>query len=351
MFASCRTVFAANARTRLFSSHIAAGVVGGAIVVVGGYTWFHFSGAKKALDASNTAIAFFQKSKNAIKEKTRSSPNDALNFLRNVAKSYAAIIPGAQTFVDAAFDTLDELRESHGEEVNKIVAEAYREVQKILKESSNSVDLETGLKIMEALRRHIGKLEQVGRKAGNDIFSPLAEKYPRVAERLGGGYEELRTMAERKGPEAKKILDDTMGQVNELLSKGYSQDALNQARQLIQCKASQVRGLAQSSPQHAWNMAVQQAAPYLDKLPGIKQLLNENTSKFMSTGADAPSDGESGAAEVFARVKDAAEKRWRSYARLCWRRREKQRNGHLEKGQQSWTKTILGGDEIRSPAL
>ena len=77
-----------------------------------GYAYYNISGAKKAVDASRTASAYYQQTKDAIAAKAPNSPNEALDQLRNFARSYLVIIPGARPHVDAAFDTIDELRES-----------------------------------------------------------------------------------------------------------------------------------------------------------------------------------------------------------------------------------------------
>lgn len=60
------------------------------------------------------------------------SPNEAIQYLRNISKTYVAIIPGAGKYVDKTFDELDELSQSHGQEVQEIVSKAASEVQETI---------------------------------------------------------------------------------------------------------------------------------------------------------------------------------------------------------------------------
>ena len=78
---------------------------------------------------------------------------------------------------------------------------------------------------------------------------------------------------------------------------------MNEAQQLIESKTSEVREAVGGASQEAWNEALEEAAPYLDKLPDIRKLLEENASAFMAAGLSQ----ESAAREVLARVKDAAQ--------------------------------------------
>ena len=132
---------------------------------------------------------------NIYTTKVLESPNEALDYLRDVARSYLVVIPGARPHVDAAFDTIDELRDTHGEDVNRIVSDGYEEVRVIIKDSG-SMDAGTAMKILDVLRRRSAELEELGKKAGKDAFGSLSEKYPQLSEKLGGGYEEFKKLAQ-----------------------------------------------------------------------------------------------------------------------------------------------------------
>ncbi|CDO69303.1 hypothetical protein BN946_scf184976.g22 [Trametes cinnabarina] len=340
------------------ASHVAAGVAGGAIVLVGGYAWYHFSGLKKAVDASKTASDYYEKTKATILENAPRDPNEALNYLRDVARSYLVLIPGARPHVDAVFDTVDQLRDSHGDEVNKIVSDGYEEVRVIIKDNGSGVDMATAMKIFDVLRKRSSQLQELGQQAGKDAFGALSEKYPQLSEKLGGSYDELRRMAQKHGPEAKKLYDETTQQIKDIFSKGLSQESFDQAQQLIQSKTAEIRKIAQSSSQDAWNRAMKEASPYLDKLPEIKKFLAENQDKFIAAGAATLSGGSSSAQEIFQKIKEAAEsdgaknkqklKDLQDFVQKKAEEAQQQASGQLERGWESlqdWVRTMPGGEE------
>lgn len=97
-------------------------------------------------------------------------------------------------------------------------------------------------------------------------------------------------------------------QVKEIFAKGFSMDAVNQARELIQQKTEQLRSMAEPAAQEAWDKSLEQAKPYLDKLPEIRDLFNAKSSAFVSMGAAALTGSGAGSAkEVFDRVREVAE--------------------------------------------
>ncbi|OSX66568.1 hypothetical protein POSPLADRAFT_1031540 [Postia placenta MAD-698-R-SB12] len=340
-------------------SQVAAGATGGVVVLVGVYAWYHFSGAKTAVDASKAAANYYQETKRAIAENAPKNPNEVIEFLRKTTKSYAGLIPGASSYIDSTFDTLDQLHKTHGDDVNRVLQEGYDDIHKIIQESGNGVSVETGMKVMGVLRKRMSELEEVGKKVGQDVFKTLSEKHPEIKEKLGGSYEELKDMAEKSGPKAKKILDDTLSQVKDIFEKGFSPDSLSQAQKLVSSKVSEARKLAQSSGQGAWNEAVKQAQPYLDKVPEIKKLIEDNASSFMAAGVSQSKVVQ----EVFAKVKDAAEggtagndqkmKELREFVEKKAHDVQGQGSGGVEHGLQvlqDWAKAMPGGEEMLKQA-
>ncbi|RPD63871.1 hypothetical protein L227DRAFT_572311 [Lentinus tigrinus ALCF2SS1-6] len=356
-FQSTSTSSSSGASSSYDASHLAAGVAGGTVVLLGGYMYYYFSGAKSAVDASRAASQYYQETKAAIASKAPNSPNEALDYLRDVARSYLVIIPGARPHVDAAFDTIDELRSTHGDDVNRIVSDGYEEVSVVIKDSG-SMDAAVAMKILDVLRRRSAELEELGKKAGKDAFGSLSEKYPQLSEKLGGGYEEFKRLAESKGPEAKKVYDETSRQLKDIFSKGFSQNSFDDARRLIQSKTSDLRRFAQQSSQEAWDRALKEATPYLDKAPEIKQLLNDNRDKFIAAGAATISGGSSGMQEVFSHIKDVAQgdmaknkdkmNELRKFVEDKAREAEAQGTKQLERGWESlqdWIRTMPGGED------
>ncbi|KAI0829630.1 hypothetical protein BC628DRAFT_1408486 [Trametes gibbosa] len=340
------------------ASHVTAGLVGGGVVLLGGYTYYQFSGIKKAVDASQAASGYYQQAKAAIAEKAPNNPNEALTYLRDVARSYLVVIPGVRPHVDAAFDTIDELRESHGDEVNRIVADGYEEVRVIVQDSGSGMDVATAMKIYDVLRKRSAQLEELGEKAGKDAFGSLSEKYPELSEKLGGGYGELKKLAQSKGPEAKKLYEETSNEIKDIFSKGLSQESLDRARKLIQSKTAEVRKIAKESSQDAWERALKEAGPYLDKFPDIKKLLTDNQDKFIAAGAATLTGGSSSAQEIFKRVKEVADgdsaknkEKLKELTEFVQRKAEEaqeQGSARLEKGWESlrdWVRTMPGGED------
>jgi len=119
------------------------------LVFAGGYTYYYFSGAKTIVNAASTTKAELQRLTQGITD-SAPEPNEALKWLRSTTSSYAAFIPGAKPYVDSAFNDLDKVQAKHGDEVDKIVNDAYKE----LKEASKSgMSMQTATKSWEILER------------------------------------------------------------------------------------------------------------------------------------------------------------------------------------------------------
>ncbi|KAH8093849.1 hypothetical protein BXZ70DRAFT_948141 [Cristinia sonorae] len=291
------------------ASHVAAGVAGGTIVILGGYSYYHFSGAKTAIDTAKATRTYFQQTTQSIKEKAPKNPNEVISFLRSMSKTYLSVIPGASAYIDTTFDTLDDLQESHGDELNKILTDTYNEVQAIVKDSETGADLDTARRLWEVLGKRVMELQELSKKAGGDAFAILEKKHPQVAQTIGSSYKNLKNLAESSGPEAKKLSDETSQQLKDIFAKGFSQESLQKAQELVKSKSSQVQELAQKASQKAWDASLSSSSSYLDKLPEIKSLLSDNASKFVSAGALSMGVASDEAKEVFDKVKEVGEEK------------------------------------------
>ena len=175
-----------------------------------GYAYYHTSGLKTAVQTTKEIKSYLQSSKDSLLQKAREStknPSQTLRYLRDVAKSYVAFVPGASGYVDATFDTFDELHETHADEVDKILKDVADELSKTAEEGG--ADVTTAARVYEILRSATARLQELSKKVGVSIL----EKNPALKEKLGAGYDQLRSLAEKGGPEAKKILDDVTNQV------------------------------------------------------------------------------------------------------------------------------------------
>jgi len=68
------------------SSHVAAGVAGGAVVLLFGYGAYHFSGIKTAVNTVSSAKSSLESAKNQMAKATP-DPKVAIGWLKSVANS------------------------------------------------------------------------------------------------------------------------------------------------------------------------------------------------------------------------------------------------------------------------
>lgn len=247
-----------------FGAGIAGGVIGAGIF----YGIYSFTPAGRTASTLNkTAVEANKKYKEAAKKLQNNTPSadQAVDSIKQFAYSYVGWIPGGRAYVDAAFNDWEKIRENHREEADKIVNDAYKEFQNIAK---SGLSLETASKAYEALAR-IGK--QVAELSG-DAISDIIDNHPQLKEKLGGNVDKLKEMGEQYGPEAKKQVDETWSQIKEIVAGGISAANLNKARELIEDKVKKVQQLGDE----AWKKAYEQAKPYLEKNPKVKELIENN---------------------------------------------------------------------------
>ncbi|KAG0646601.1 hypothetical protein D0Z07_7568 [Hyphodiscus hymeniophilus] len=265
------------------SSGLVGGLAGGAIVFGLGYSYYHFSGAKSIVNAASSTKNQFSKLTQNIQD-SAPEPNEALKWLRSTATSYAAFIPGAKSYVDSAFNDLDKVQANHGKEVEDIVNNAYKELKQATK---SGMSVETASKTWEILEKTIKQLGELA----SDSASEILDNHPQLKEKVGGNLDQLKSMADNYGPEAKKQLDDTYQQITDVVKGGVSMESINKVRQLIQEKTEQMKKFGDE----AWKKGMEQAKPYLDKNPQVKDIIEKNQ--------DTLKNGNFG--ELFEQVKDA----------------------------------------------
>ena len=207
-----------------------------------------------------------------------------MKWLRSTATSYAAFIPGAKSYVDSAFNDLDKVQANHGKEVEVIVNNAYKELKSATK---SGMSVETASKAWEILEKTIKQLGELAAGSASEIL----DNHPELKEKVGGNIDHLKSMADNYGPEAKKQLDDTYKQVADVIKGGVSMESINKVRQLIQEKTEQMKKMGDE----AWKKGMEQAKPYLDKNPQVKEIIEKNQ--------DSLKNGNFG--ELFEQVKNA----------------------------------------------
>jgi hypothetical protein len=130
------------------SDAVVGGLVGGGLVALLGYGYYRYSGLATVVDTTKAAKA---KVEEAIKKSTEKvpEPNEAIRWLRQTATSYAWFIPGAKDYVNSAFDDIEAIQRKHGDEVDRIVRDAYDQLKDVSKEA---VSMDTMTKAWDVIQ-------------------------------------------------------------------------------------------------------------------------------------------------------------------------------------------------------
>lgn len=271
------------------STHLAAGIAGGFVGSAIFYGIYSYTPAGRAASNINKAAKeAYLKYDAAAKKLQQKAPDadQAVNYIKEFAYSYVGWIPGGRSYVDAAFRDWEKVRENNKDEADKLVNDAYKQFQDL---SKSGLSMETATKAYDV----ITDLAQKVASLAGDALGDIIDNHPQVKEKLGGSVDQLKDLGEQYGPEAKKQVDETWKQVKDIFASGFSATSIQKARKLIEEKVEQIKKLGDK----AWQKGLEEAKPYLDKNPKVKELLEKN--------ADALKQGN--AAEVFKRAKSAVE--------------------------------------------
>ncbi|KAK1708447.1 hypothetical protein CaCOL14_009383 [Colletotrichum acutatum] len=271
------------------SSHFGAGVAGGLAGAGIFYALYSFTPAGRAASKVNKAAKEAEKKYTAAAQKLQEntpSTDEAIDYIKQFAYSYVGWIPGGRSYVDSAFNDFETVRKNHKEEADKIVDDAYKQFQEVAKAG---LSLEAVHKAYEVLADITQKLASLG----GDAIGDIVDNHPQLKEKLGGNIDQLKDLGDKYGPEAKKQVDETWKQVKDVLAGGFTAGNFDKVRKLIEEKIQQVQKLGDE----AWKKALEEAKPYLDKNPKVKELIEKN--------ADALKKGN--AKELFEKAKKATE--------------------------------------------
>ncbi len=242
--------------------------------------------------------------------------------MRQTLTSYAAFIPGGKHYVDSAFKDLDEIEQKHRGEVDKIVSNAYNEIRDVTK---SGMTMETAAETWDILQKYTAQIAELAADASSEIL----DNHPELKEKVGGNLDQLKDMANKYGPDAKKELDRTYDQIKEVVAGGVGIESINKIRKIIQDKQEKMQSLGQE----AFKKGMEEAKPYLDKSPEIKKLVEEN--------ADALKKGNW--AEIYEKIKAGDAGDLQKYIKQA---AEKAANTGVGKNVQEYMKMIPGGSEI-----
>jgi len=268
------------------SPALVGAVSGGLTALVVGYGWYHFSGAKTLVHSANQTKAYFKTAQDKLKQAAPEAPDDTLQWLREMALSYGALFPGAKMYINSAFDDLDAVRQKHGTEVDKIVKQAYGELKKT---SQKDMSMDTASEAWNIIEKYLSQIADLAGDAAEDILN----NHPELKEKVGVNIDQLKDMGAKYGPEAQKQVDQTWSQIKDIVAAGWSADTVNKVRKLVEEKTEQVKKLGDE----AWQKGMEQARPYLEKNPKVKELVEQN--------ADALKSGN--VTELYNKIKSAIE--------------------------------------------
>lgn len=299
-----------------------------------------------------TALSTLDKIETAKSAITTSTPNrnEIVSFLRSSFGPYLSFIPGAS----AIFDELDSLAESHGDELNNVLLEAYNDLKATLEKGG--FDAPTAKKLDEIAKRLGKQLKELGKDMGQKVLNDN----PKLKEQIGGGMDKLEKLGDAYGPEAKKIVDETYKEVEDLFQQGVSPQGIYKATQLVQEKTQQVKDLGRRAAEKAWEKGSQEVQQYLDKVPQVKKVVEENMDsiKAMALGGGLST---SMIPQVFQKVKEAATSKRDSKENVENLKKYFEDLAQQEKGKmgsfqdsntwqmvEKYIKSIPGGEKVRS---
>ncbi|KAI5476341.1 hypothetical protein MNV49_007854 [Pseudohyphozyma bogoriensis] len=250
------------------STHLASGLAGGAVALLGVYGYYHYSGTAKVVSSTKSALAQAEKAKQQLVNATP-SPEEALGLLKSFAKSYAAAIPGAAGAIDAFFEKVETASKEHGEEVKEVVQGLYDELKKAMADGEKG-----GEKVVKALQKAAEKLSEVVGVQGEKLWEKLGDLPggEEVKKAVGGGGEELKKLADKHGPEAQRIASDAYNQASKIISSGgLNAETFEKVKKLLEQKKDEVTKLAKAGAGDAWEAS----GPMLEKMPDVKKLWQE----------------------------------------------------------------------------
>lgn len=240
-----------------------------------GYLYYHFSGAKTLVNTAHQAKSYSDSVADQVKQQLQElkpEGDDVLGAIRQVAEKYASFVPGGRQFVDTSFKDLDAIKSKHEKEFNEIAHATYNELRDTA--NKNGASIQTMNDIWTILSKRLGQLADLAGDASQQIL----ENHPELKEKLGGQFDQLKSLGDRLGPEAKKQADDTFKQVSDIVKSGATPDAATRAYKLLQEKTQELKKLGDKS----WETGYEQIKPYLEKNSQVKDFVEKNMDAMKS---------------------------------------------------------------------
>jgi len=255
---------------------VTGGLVGGAAALAVGYGYYHFSGAKSAVQYAKTTKSYIESGTESLKvkfdEKTPDT-NQAIQTLKETAQKYASFVPGGRGYVDTVFEDLESVRRKHGKEVDDIVRDTYGELRDA---SKKGMSMEAAGDAWNVLSKRIEQLLNLTGDAAEDILN----NHPELKKKLGGSTDQLKQLGQKYGPEAKKQVDETWDQIRDIVKSGVGLGTADKVRQLVQDKIQKIREMSEK----AFDQGYEQLKPMLEKSPEVKKFVEQNIDSLKQSG-------------------------------------------------------------------
>jgi len=206
----------------------------------------------------------YQEAAKTLQQNTPTA-DEAVKSMKEHAQWYARWVPGASQYVDMVFNDWETVRKNHKDEADEIVVDTYKKLRDV---SRAGLGLDTASRAFDVLAEFSRRIASLSA----DAFSDVIDNHPELKKQFGGSIDQLKSMGDKYGPEAKKQVDETWKEVKKVLEGGFSAANLDKVRKLIEDKVQQVKKLGDD----AWKKALDEAKPYLDKNPKAKELIEDN---------------------------------------------------------------------------
>lgn len=317
-----------NENARSFHPAAVGGVAGSVTAFATCYIWYQFSGTKTLVKGAQDTKKYLDQVQAKFQE-AAPDPNEALKWLRQTASTYAGFVPGASGVVNTAFDELDSIHDSHRDEVDKIIHDAYNELKELSKKGLNVDSAKQG---WEIILKHLRRAHSLA----GDVMNEVLDRHPEVKEKVGAPIQQLRQMGDQLGPEAKDIVDQAWKQASEIVNNNeggvLSPANIGRVQKIVDEATEKLRKYGDE----AWYSAMDQAKPYLDKAPEVKKIVEENASHLKQGNAKELIE------KVQNAVKTGNSEELQDYVKRAARKAQSSGMGSL----QQYLDKIPGGDQI-----
>ena len=120
------------------------GCAASAAVLLGVHLWYEFAGAEQAILVAKSAKLCVNNMADEIITSQKAgtySADEALDVLRRTTLAYAGSIPGGAPFVERIFQEVNMVRKQRGQEVDRVLREAYVELTFAAARSATAVNM------------------------------------------------------------------------------------------------------------------------------------------------------------------------------------------------------------------